>query len=183
MTLESIYYIGQTVAVLAILISLIAIFFQMRQTQAIERANAQRELLIQTREWFAILSKDEGFFNDICECMQEYNTADRFKKQRFNCWAFNILLIIEQVFYQNQEGLMNDGSFNRFIQALLSVVRTTGGAQWWQEAYLIVGTDVGGYLTKRLEEEDDNIRPWDEILTFMHVPDASSTNASNEVIS
>jgi len=36
MTLESIYYVGQTIAVFAILISLIALWVQRRQTYSVE---------------------------------------------------------------------------------------------------------------------------------------------------
>ena len=43
MNLETIYYITQIIAVAAILISLVAIWFQMRQSTKIERAAAQRE--------------------------------------------------------------------------------------------------------------------------------------------
>ena len=52
MTLEALYYITQIIAVLAILGSLIAIWFQMHQNQLVERANGQRELLMQASDWF-----------------------------------------------------------------------------------------------------------------------------------
>lgn len=40
MTLEAVYYVGQTIAVFAILISLIALRVQRRQTYSIEKSNA-----------------------------------------------------------------------------------------------------------------------------------------------
>lgn len=172
MTLESIYYIGQTVAVLAILASLVAIYFQLRQSQAIERATAQRELLKQSRELSMTQTIDEAYFNDICQCLQEYTNAKRFVKGRFHGFAFNWLFICEQVFYQNQNGLMNAVSFDAFMRSYLSLLRTPGGAQWWQSvAYRIVGRDISDYLNKRLAEDGDTIPPIDEILTFMRVPD------------
>ena len=44
MTLETVYYIGQTVAVLAILLSLVGIWLQMRQSQQIARADLSNQL-------------------------------------------------------------------------------------------------------------------------------------------
>lgn len=45
MSLETIYYVTQIIAVAATLASLVAIWFQMRQAQKMERAAAERDLL------------------------------------------------------------------------------------------------------------------------------------------
>jgi hypothetical protein len=45
MTLESIYYIGQMLAVIAILASLLAIYYQIRQTNRISRYNSTNSLI------------------------------------------------------------------------------------------------------------------------------------------
>ena len=47
MTLETIYYIGQTIAVIAILGSLVAIYIQIRQQNQLSRFNAIREVIEQ----------------------------------------------------------------------------------------------------------------------------------------
>jgi len=47
MTLETIYYIGQTIAVAAILASLVAIYIQQRKDHEFAKAENQRKILMQ----------------------------------------------------------------------------------------------------------------------------------------
>ena len=60
MSLETVYYITQIVAVVAILASLVAIWFQMRQSQKMERAAAQRELLDRVSDFTRSFSFEDG---------------------------------------------------------------------------------------------------------------------------
>ncbi len=69
----------------------------------------------------------------------------------------------------HRDGFLNDGSFYRFEQVLLSITRTRGGRQWWRLSYNVVGTDVGGYLATRLDELGDSIPPYDELFPHMRV--------------
>ena len=52
MTLEDLSLIAQIASVLLVPASLVFVGMQMRQTHAIERGNAQRDLLNQTRDWW-----------------------------------------------------------------------------------------------------------------------------------
>lgn len=47
MTLENIYYIGQTLAVIVIIATLIALLIQTRQTNALARAETSRATMLQ----------------------------------------------------------------------------------------------------------------------------------------
>jgi len=64
MTLEEIYYIGQTIAVLAILGSLAAIYWQQRKAHALARAESQREISQLASQWFdEVLAHPTGLEN------------------------------------------------------------------------------------------------------------------------
>ncbi len=71
----------------------------------------------------------------------------------------------------HQDGLINDGSFNGFDQAMLSIISTRGGRQWWALAYNIIGADVGEHIATRLSEVDGSIPPWDELLPHLKADD------------
>ncbi len=167
MNWEAIGAFGEIAAAVAVVASLIFVGYQLRQSRFIERANAQRDLLVQAREWMSLLAQDEELFNSVRICLSEFNEADALNKERFNSWAFNLLFLIEQVYYMRMDGFVNDGSFYRFEQAMLSLMRTKGGDQWWKLAYNIVGTDVGEHLAARLEEIGDSVPPWDDLLPHL----------------
>jgi hypothetical protein len=158
---------GEIAGALAVVISLLFVGYQLRQGQSIERAKAQRDLLVQARDWMSLLAADEEKFESVRLCLTDFDSADDFAKERFNSWAFNVLFIVEQVHYMHIDGFINDGSFYRFEQVILSIIRTPGGAQWWKRAFDIVGTDVGNYIASRLEEIGDSVPPWNELLPHL----------------
>jgi hypothetical protein len=67
MTVEEIYYASQIVAVLAILVSLIFVGRQLQQGQKMERAAAQRDLLLRVAEWARMVhGNSDGAFDTLC---------------------------------------------------------------------------------------------------------------------
>ena len=164
---EALGAFGEVAGAFAVVASLLFVGYQLRQGQSIERAKAQRDLLIQARDWMSLLAADEERFEAVRSCLNDFDNADDFTKERFNAWGFNMLLIFEQVHYMHIDGFVNDGSFYRFEQVILAIFRTRGGAQWWKLAFDVVGTDVGDYLASRLEEIGDSVTPWNELLPHL----------------
>jgi hypothetical protein len=164
---DEIEALAESAGAIAVVASLIFVGYQLRQSRFIERASAQRELLVQAREWMFLLADDEALFQAVRAGLEDYNDADAYTRERFNAWAFNILFIIEQAHYMHRDGFLNDGSFDRFEQVVLSIIRTRGGAQWWKLTYNIVGTDVADHLARRLEEIGDTVPPWYELMPHL----------------
>jgi len=169
MNWDAIGAVGEIAAAFAVIASLLFVGYQLRQSGAIERANAQRDLLVQAADWMSLTSSDPLLFEAVRNCLHEFESAEPIVKDRFNGWAWKLLFLIEQVVYMNQENFIHDGSFIRFEQAILSVVSTRGGRQWWSRAYKIVGTDVGEHIKMRLIEAEDSIPPWTELMPHLNI--------------
>jgi hypothetical protein len=159
MTLQDVSLLAQVFGVLLVSGSLIFVGLQMRQTHAVERANAQRHLLTQWQEWQNSLALDESVFADVRDCMHDYSGSTVFKRQRFFAWAFFALWICEQALYQSQEGLINKVSFDRMIGCMVSIIIMPGGAQWWEEARQLVGADISAYLNRQLAGGPESLPP------------------------
>lgn len=84
MTLQNISLLAQIVGVLLIPASLLFVGIQMRQTHAIERGNAQRDILEQTREWWRHCVEDEETFDTFCAGMADYAGLSRYRQAKFN---------------------------------------------------------------------------------------------------
>ena len=65
MNWDAIGAIGELVGGLIVVASLIFVGYQLRQTSMIERAKAQRDLLLQARAWVAMPSRDKERFDAI----------------------------------------------------------------------------------------------------------------------
>ena len=79
MTLQDLSLIAQILGVLLVSGSLLFVGLQMRQTHAIERANAQRDLLDQTRNWWLLGVEDEAMFDTISAGLQDFRGLSRFQ--------------------------------------------------------------------------------------------------------
>jgi hypothetical protein len=149
---------------IAVVVSLVFVGYQLRQQSYMERAKAQRDLLIQGREWISMASSDEAEFNAIRRCLEDFEGADAWSKQQFFSWATNVLLIFESVLYMKTDNLVHEGSYARFEQLVLAIVRTPGGYQWWEYVYNLIGTDVAEHIAMRIEEVGETVPPWNELL-------------------
>ena len=150
MTLEEIYYIGQTVAVLAILASLGAIWFQMRQSQKMERASAQRELLDRVAEYqrsFTLAEADHWLLG-----MDDLEAASYETKMVVHNKLSEFVFITESALNMHREGFFSEGTWAGIEGVMLGVLRTPGGQQFWAYARHYIGFEIADHLNKRLAE-------------------------------
>ena len=110
MNLESIYYVGQTVAVAAILASLFAIWFQMRQSQKMERAAAQRELLWRVSEWSRQINNVSETSDNFIRGLVEYETSNAAVQSAINGVLAEFVFICESALNMRNDGFFSDGT-------------------------------------------------------------------------
>lgn len=170
--------IAEMLGGVAVIASLIFVGFQLRQQSNIERAKAQRELLLQIREWVSMPSRDQDYFDAIRRCLDDFDNADNWSRQRFWDWATNVLLVFESVLYMKEDDFIHDGSYVRFEQLVLTILRTRGGSQWWTYVYNAIGTDVGEHINRRIKEVGDTVPPWNELLPHFKVDSALRAQSS-----
>lgn len=175
MTLQELSLVAQIVSVLLIPSSLVFVGMQMRQTHAIERGNAQRDLLNQTREWWMSCVRDEEMFDTFGQGLESYRGLSRYKQARFSTLGFNLFHVVEGVYLQDQVKLLTDRMSERYYIAFLSIINTPGGRQWWDEASTVGNEEVSSYLTARLANEAESLPLWTDLNPFFRLPDAGTT--------
>jgi hypothetical protein len=163
--------IAEMLGGVAVIASLIFVGYQLRQQAYIERAKAQRELLMQGREWVSLPSRNKECFRAIQLCLNDFDSADSWSRQQFWEWATSVLLLFESALYMKADDFINDGSYIRFEQLVLAICRTRGGAQWWRYVYNVIGTDVAEHIDARIKELGDTVPPWNELLPHFKFTD------------
>ena len=155
MTLENISYISQTIGVFAILASLMFVARQLRQSQKMERAAAQRDLLQRVSEWSRTVSTEsEGAFDHFVLGMREFSTASPLTQMHFSKFVSEFVFIAESALDMRKDGFFSDGTWTGIEGAALGLIRTPGGRQWWDYGRRIIGADIVGHLDRRLKEID-----------------------------
>lgn len=147
MTLETIYYIGQTIAVIAILGSLVAIYFQQKRANDFELANGQRDLLNRANELFTLAAKDEATLTSVQSGLHDYQTASDFQQASFSAWAFHAFMTIQQSYFLKQVGLVKNDVHQAYVNYAMAVFNTKGGRDWWiTEGSKIVAVEFATHL-------------------------------------
>lgn len=161
MTLENIYYIGQTVAVFAILISLTFVVLQLRQTQ-----KNQKSLINQ-----GVANRD----HEIMQMVQAAGTADMYAKALTTEINFNkteifrmIILVravigqMQDVFVQHKDGLIDQDTYDFIAAGVRSVFAVPLARAVWPLTRPSVSPDAAN-LGDRFLAETPVGEPLDEL--------------------
>lgn len=148
MDLESIYYISQTIGVLAILGSLVALIFQTRHThqqnksaiQQSRQANelARADLMTRTTDIAVQIQSDifgtEENASLMFRGMMGTDVLSLEENFRFYVQMTNLLTSIEFGLRLHQEGLAFDDRLERARLVCLAYFRFEGTRRWWRQA-------------------------------------------------
>ena len=138
MTLEAIYYIGQTVAVVALLASLVFVGLQVRHArQQSEQANrlARAEMSLTSAmqtlsmqdDWYAT-EESAAFMTRVLKADNPLSVAD---KHRFGIRMVSLFTAIETVEMLHREGLCDPNMYERLLLTGEAYCRVPQVQKWW----------------------------------------------------
>ena len=176
MSLESIYYINQLIAALALIVSLLFVGVQLNQsTQQSKQANliAHAESLremVQGPEYWHPLFSQPGFAEDFRFCMNRYSEASPLIKTRFHGFMFALWLQIDSMHRMQMRGLFDDDLSFRYIGAWKAMISTPGGAAWWSDVSPLNNPSFEAAMQEsaaRMEREGIKISDAFDIFPFL----------------
>lgn len=132
MTLETIYYIGQTVAVIAILISLIFVGMQMRDSNRLARAQMHQEISDSFINLVMTLPDESDEFFEAWFSLELYQKLGRRDSEMFNAIMLGLWKHFENVYYQHKSGFVEETYFQSTTQ-FMSIFRSREGVRFWWE--------------------------------------------------
>ena len=164
MTLQDAAALADTLGGIAVLVTLIYLARQIRQSAQIERAAGQRDLLNQLREWVELTMNDPGLFAVLKRGTERWESLAPAEQEQFHAWALSLLLLAEQALYMRGDGFINEGSFRGIEQAALSVVATPGGRSWWSFVQRLLGDDIARHVEGALAARPADAPHWLQLL-------------------
>jgi len=131
MTLENIYYVSQTLAVAAILASLIAIWRQQLQTNKIARADMTERVLGKLFSIMEIMTTDAALANHYAKLVKGQEPEDPAIAARL-VWFFSLMLQSHNSsFFLWKDRLTDERSIGPHDQTILLHLKTPFfGAEW-----------------------------------------------------
>jgi hypothetical protein len=179
MELQDLAAVGEAVGGLAVLVTLIYLAYQFRQTARLERAAGQRELLSQAREWIELTVVHPDLFPVLQRGFHDWESVTPSERERCSGWAWSLLFIAEQAVYMQRDGFIHEVSYQGFLDAALAVVATPGGRVWWSGARNIIGDDISDYVDRALDERPSDAPDWISMLP--HWGDLGARNPRSTV--
>ena len=164
MTLQDFATISEVWGGVAVVISVLYLAYQIRQSAQIERAAGQRDLLSQLRGWVELTIHDPVLFDVLRRGTHDLSGLSISEREQFHSWALSLLLLAEQALYMRNDGFINEGSFRGIEQAALAVVATPGGRAWWQSIRPMLGADISGHVATELARRPPDAPHWSEVL-------------------
>ena len=131
MTLEEIYYIGQTIAVVAILASLGAIWFQMRQANKLAKLETTRAIWMDAGERVLSHAEDAEKADFFQRALFESGELTNAEKTRLYLVMSSMFTTFENGFTMHNSGMMNERFWPRMRDSMRDYLAAERGQRWW----------------------------------------------------
>ena len=133
MTLQDLGNIGEFVASLGVVISLVFVIFEIRKnTNETKRSNARHLAAEHAMACHAFLRDDE-IASIAVQGYTDLSSMRPTERYRFDLLLLVWLQAIEQAFADNRNGDLEDDLIVGYRNAVPSILNTPGGVQWWRE--------------------------------------------------
>lgn len=134
MTLETIYYISQTVAVIVIIATLFAVLFQMRQANRLARLETSRAVWMDaSARIYSHVEDAEGaeFFH---RALYETGDLTDAEKTRFYLLMSSLFTMFENFYAMHLSGMMEDRLSLRMRTSVRDYLASPRAQRWWSIA-------------------------------------------------
>ena len=129
--LETIYYVGQTLAVIAILATLIVLIVQIRQSNKLARTEMSLKTWLPSIEkYYDVLANDDDskFFYKAFYTDERLADSERIRFVHYAAFSVNAF---EAMFLLDKEGLCNKTLLFRHAEGLESLFVSARMRKWW----------------------------------------------------
>ncbi len=153
MTLETVYYLSQIIAVAAVLASLIFVGIQIRQNTE-QAKDANRLARAQMHQQIA-----DGFTQSMLLIIQMEDTtienlfltantdgASSAELQKFSAVMLGLFKHLENVFYQNKQGFVADEYWQSTCNYISLLIGREGSRQWWAKRKAVFAPEFTSFV-------------------------------------
>jgi len=150
MDIQDLGAIGEFIASIAVLVTLVFLTVETRQnTRALRRANVKHTTAEHARSLYAI--QDPEVSEIVLKGTQNLEQLSPLEGYRFHLACYTWLASIEQAFEDYALGHYPEKSLMIFRRNIPAVLKTPGGAQWWSERKALFADDFQESVERLLD--------------------------------
>ena len=156
---------------LAVIVTLIYLLIQLRQTKNIASIEAFREAS-NVYPFYDLLLKDRDHFVCICKAMDNFNLCTPYERHIFNATFAPLLYQLYGSIAMVNAGFVSRDSIEPSIDAISGILATTGGRQYWEKQQELFTEEYREIIADKL---NGDVVPLYELQTWYKVPSRQDT--------
>jgi hypothetical protein len=158
MNWDAIGAVGEWAGAIVVVATLFYLAGQVKQSQRMARAVAQRDLLLRVSEWTRMThNENQGTFDKFVMGLRDYDTAEPLTQMHIDKHLSEFVFIAEAALNMRKDGFFSDGTWAGIEGAVLALLRTPGGQQWWAYSQHFIGSEIVEHLKMELQKVDPKI--------------------------
>ena len=164
MNWDAIGAVAEVVGVLAILMSLINLGKQIRQSNKIAEAEAERDLYNHWMHGLESLVADKWTTETLLRGLADFEALTSVEKTRLSYKLIELNATYQSVLEMAEKGLVSKKLSDQCGDVILSYIMTPGGRRWWElNGPFQVNEDL---INRRIAEEGDSFPSFLESLPY-----------------
>lgn len=168
MNWDAIGAIGEWAGAIVVIATLFYLASQVKQSQKMEKAVAQRDLLQRVSEWNNRINDSlNGNYDNFILGLREYTSSPPSVQMCVDKYVAEFVFITEAALVMRQDGFFSDGTWDGIEGGALALLRTPGGSQWWEHGKRFIGHEIVAHLEKRLGETEPDMPNFLDFLPTM----------------
>ena len=166
MSIQDLGSVGELVAAMATVITLLYLAIQIRANTTIARAQSLREMVNPPIEWSLLPATDAELAGLLRRAMTQYDTMGATEQFRFSQWLFPFFAHVETVWRMQRIGLMEEGPLEGYVKNCVAMMNSEGGGAWWAQYRSVTNLEFAEMLESRRDEYGDEVPSITELLSF-----------------
>ena len=163
MNWEAIGAIGENVGALAVVVSVLYLAYQVKQSTRHSQAETQREIINDIHRHQAQIRENPGL---IRRAFSSFNELTGDEKIVANTYFNEAVSAFESTRRLKIAGLAPAVIFEGHRGLILAIIRSPGGTQWWADAKYLFAADIHKYLDAELARGIDLPPPITETVPY-----------------
>ena len=153
--------LAEVSGVIIVVVTLIFLAIQIRQSNRLGKAEAERDWFGKWHDLVQAPAKDFDAATAFRNGLNHYNSLEKSERAVFSGHLVALLDHAQSAHRLNLKGYLDDDLLVKIMNTCIGYIKTPGGAQWWSE----VGPYMGVY--QYLEAlPRDNIPAYTEVISY-----------------
>ena len=155
MSLEDLGNIGELIAAIATLGTLIYLALQIKQNSESVRVSAEQTILTSLNEALQMAASSPQVARVMIIGQTDFDSLPEDEQAQFLVWVFAWFRVLEQGHHYNQKGILDDQVWLGHVEHLRQITKSPAIKFWWGNRKLFFSESFRNFVNRTAEEQTE----------------------------